>query len=335
MNFFSNKMAASLGVDIPYVPKTSFLVLIVDDDVFMRTQIRRLLEKEHYQVIEASNGKEGLDACRRLSPDIVLLDAVMPQMDGFECCANLQTFFNTARVPVLMITGLEDQQSVDQAFEVGAVDYVTKPIHWAVLRQRVRRLIQQAQLHQQLEAANRVFHQLAIVDSLTQLANRRQFDACLQQEWQRMMREQNPLTLILCDVDFFKNYNDTYGHQAGDECLQKVAHVIGSCVRRSSDLAARYGGEEFAIILPNTPISGAVRIVESIQADVAALQIPHASSAVSEHVTLSLGIVSVSPRVSAAFSPENLIANVDEALYQAKAQGRDRYCIYSPDHRRC
>ncbi|MBW4490283.1 MAG: PleD family two-component system response regulator [Trichocoleus desertorum ATA4-8-CV12] len=306
--------------------RASPLVLVVDDDVFMRLQLRRAMEQEGYQVVEATNGEQGLEDYKRLQPDIVLLDAVMPVMDGFTFCANLQSLSSGDRTPVLMITGLEDEESVAQAFAAGATDYVTKPIHWAVLRQRVKRLIQQSQLYRQLESANQVLQRLASVDGLTQLANRRCFDEHLYQEWQRLTREQAPLSLILGDIDCFKHYNDTYGHQVGDDCLHQVAKTISSCAKRPADLAARYGGEEFALVLPNTESRGGVRVAQNIQFKVKALQLPHKSSQVSDCVTLSLGIATMIPQVDA--NPSALVTAADKALYQAKAVGRNQYCIY-------
>lgn len=180
--------------------------------------------------------------------------------------------------------------------------------------------IQQSQLYQQLQ-------QLATLDSLTQIANRRRFDEYLEQEWRRMAREGAPLSLILCDVDFFKNYNDTYGHQAGDNCLQQVVKAISCAVKRPADLVARYGGEEFAVILPNTDTEGAVQIAESIRSQVQALKLVHPSSQVSKYVTLSLGTASIVP--SQEFFPDTLITTADQALYQAKKSGRNRV---SPAH---
>ena len=182
--------------------------------------------------------------------------------------------------------------------------------------------IHQSKLYQQLEKANQQLQLLAFFDSLTQVANRRHFDQYLDQEWQRMAREKAPLSLILCDIDYFKTYNDTYGHQSGDICLQQVAEAISVILQRTTDLVARYGGEEFAVILPNTKAEGAVQIAETIRSQVQALKITHAHSLLSQYVTLSLGVASFVP--SQDSSPAMLIARADRVLYQAKAQGRDR-----------
>jgi len=281
-------------------------------------------------VAEATDGLTGLTAYEELHPDLILLDAVMPAMDEFACCQKLSAIPERDRPPILMITSLEDKESVDRAFAAGAADYITKPIHWAVLRQRVRRLIQQFHLQQQqtllykqLESANQQLKYLASIDGLTQIANRRQFDEQLEHEWRRMMRQQTPLSLILCDIDFFKPYNDTYGHQAGDVCLQQVAAALNRSINRAGDLAARYGGEEFVVILPDTELEGAVHIVKKIQARIQALAIVHKSSP--HHcITLSFGITTVIP--TQEILPETLITAADAALYQAKDQGRNTFC---------
>jgi diguanylate cyclase (GGDEF)-like protein len=173
-----------------------------------------------------------------------------------------------------------------------------------------------------LQAANEELQNLAYLDGLTQIANRRRFDDQLMQEWARMKREQLPLSLILGDVDYFKQYNDTYGHQLGDECLCQVAKAIATAARRSSDLAARYGGEEFVVLLPNTPLAGAQKVAILMQTNIAALQLPHDNSAVSKYVTASFGIASMIPRNDN--DAEQLLFQVDQALYEAKRSGRDR-----------
>ena len=182
--------------------------------------------------------------------------------------------------------------------------------------------IQQAQLYEQLAAANQELHRLATLDGLTQLANRRHFDQYFQQEWRRLRREQQSLALILCDIDCFKSYNDTYGHQAGDDCLKLVAAAIRQAVKRPADLVARYGGEEFAIVLPNTSATGALRVAQAIRETVAELQLAHQGSLVSPYVTLSLGVSAIVPQEGN--TPEFLTKVADEALYEAKRQGRDR-----------
>jgi diguanylate cyclase (GGDEF)-like protein len=333
------------------------LILIADDDKVTRTLLREAMEQEGYRVVDVNNGKECLDAYNSAKPDLVLLDAIMPVMDGFSCCRNLiqiarkhlasalasldtDSAFGTTiisklwdRTPILMITGLDDPESVDRAFESGATDFVTKPIHWAVLRQRVKRLLQQAQLYKQLEAANQALQQLANVDGLTGLANRRRFDQYLSSQWLNLSQETEEkegvnaptMSLILCDIDFFKLYNDKYGHPAGDMCLQRVGQVLSYAAQKNQDLVARYGGEEFAVIMPNTNAAGAVHVAAAMQAGVREQQITHDASGVSQYVTLSLGVATTTPCFGASAS--DLILAADKALYQAKAEGRNRIIL--------
>ena len=320
----------------PDFEKNPPLILVVDDETTIRMTMRLAMSNEGYRVAESNDGQQCLDACQQQAPDIILMDAMMPEMDGFTCCDRLQTLLGEDCPPILMITALDDRDSVDRAFEVGAMDYVTKPIHWPVLRQRVRRLLQthwamvelrqqverERLLRQQLDEANQELQRLAALDGLTQIANRRSFDDYLHYQWKLLVRERSPLSLILCDVDFFKRYNDTYGHQGGDDCLKQVAEVIRQAVKRPADLAARYGGEEFAVILPNTEAEGAVKIAEEIRSGLKALGLAHAGSQISEIVTLSLGVASVIPSNDSSW--DNLIARADKALYEAKDRGRDR-----------
>jgi diguanylate cyclase (GGDEF)-like protein len=186
-------------------------------------------------------------------------------------------------------------------------------------------ITERKQVETALQEANQKLEQLATHDGLTQIANRRYFDEYLQQEWQRMTREQQPLSLILLDVDCFKAYNDYFGHQQGDEGLVTIAQAVQQVVKRSADLLARYGGEEFGVILPNTRRSGAESVAQAIQSEIKALRLPHPKSRVNDYLTVSMGIASVVPTPSQAV--EDLVAAADSALYQAKRRGRDRYWI--------
>ncbi|MEO1095203.1 MAG: diguanylate cyclase [Cyanobacteria bacterium J06638_28] len=186
--------------------------------------------------------------------------------------------------------------------------------------------IQHSRLYQQVKAANRRLKELALLDGLTQIPNRRYFDEHLRQEWRRAQREAQYISLILCDVDFFKRYNDTYGHQQGDECLLAIAQMLKSTVQRSGDIVARYGGEEFGIILPQTTSIGAASVAKEIQAALEALAIPHTASDISDAVTMSLGIACLYPWDS--LTANYLVQLADQSLYEAKGQGRNQFCIY-------
>ena len=322
------------------------VILVADDDKTIRLLLREAMENEGYRVVEVADGQECLDAYETVKPDIVLLDAIMPVMDGFTCCRqllqiarkNLMTALenldiesplgNTVisrlweRTPILMITSLDDQESVDRAFDAGATDYLTKPIHWAVLRQRLRKLLQQAQVYKQLEAANQALQHLANIDSLTGLANRRRFDDYLNTQWIHSAQEQLPLSLILCDIDFFKLYNDEYGHPAGDICIREVGTVLNYKAQNNQVLVARYGGEEFAVIMPNTDAAGALYVATAMQVGVMNLEISHSGSEISQYVTISMGLATITPTWES--SPADLVMVADQALYQAKKKGRNQ-----------
>ncbi|WP_293126388.1 diguanylate cyclase [Microcoleus sp. bin38.metabat.b11b12b14.051] len=201
------------------------------------------------------------------------------------------------------------------------------------LANQVAIAIEQSQLYRQLAIANQKLQQLATTDGLTGIANRRQFDRVLMLEWRRLAREEMPLSLIMFDIDFFKLYNDFYGHLGGDDCLRQVAGAIASCAKRAGDLPARYGGEEFAVVLPNTSAAGANVVARKICDTIADLKLPHARSSIGPYVTLSCGIATVIPAAEA--SPDTLISSADSALYQAKSAGKNRICHASSQSESC
>lgn len=345
-------MSAS-DIDTAEIELNNSTVLIIDDNPTNLSVAVEHLEASSFVVLVAQDGESGIKRTKFARPHIVLLDVLMPGMDGFETCRLLKADAATKDIPVIFMTALSSTEDKVKGFAVGAVDYVTKPIQREELLARIathlriqkltQRLQQQNQQLQQqawelkqaqeaAEIAYRELQRLANLDSLTQIANRRRFDEYLNREWRRMLREQDPLSLILCDIDYFKRYNDCYGHQAGDDCLRQIAQAIACTLNRPGDLVARYGGEEFAIILPNTPVLGAVQIAEFVLASIAQLKIPHAQSEVSTHVTVSLGISSQIPQAN--FQPHTLITAADRALYTAKTVGRDRYSIYSVNSER-
>lgn len=300
-------------------------ILLIDDDLVVRARVSESLEQDGFEAILAKDGNEGIMAYLKYRPDLILVDAVMPILDGFEFCEQIKQLGDRL-TPILMITSLDDNESVDRAFSAGATDYITKPINLSILRQRIKNLIRQSQLIKnqlnELQQANQNLKLLANLDSLTQLSNRRGFDDYIQKEWERMQRIKAPLSLIMCDVDFFKSYNDRYLHPNGDKCLIKVAMAMRNTVRRSGDLVARYGGEEFAIVLPNTNALGAASVAENVRTAIKNLQIAHEASSVCPYVTISVGVSTIIPNQSNDF--QALIHAADRALYQSKSQGRDR-----------
>jgi diguanylate cyclase (GGDEF)-like protein len=304
-------------------------LLIVDDTPHNIKLLFEFLNNYGFEILVAEDGKDALEIAQEEQPSLILLDVLMPGMDGFETCRYLKDNQDTHHIPVIFMTALSDTLNKVKAFKLGAVDYITKPFQQEEVLARVNTHLTirylQTELETQKEAlqkANQELQRLATLDSLTQLANRRRLDEYLQREWRRAFREQIPLSLIFCDIDYFKLYNDSYGHQAGDDCLQQVAEAINLAVNRPSDLAARYGGEEFTVVLPNTPGEGAMRVAQLIQSYLQTLKLIHPNSKVGPYVTLSMGVSSTIPTITNSL--ENLIQVADLALYEAKAQGRNR-----------
>jgi diguanylate cyclase (GGDEF)-like protein len=274
--------------------------------------------------------------------DLVLMDIVMPDTggmgDGIDACRLIKAHPHYRDVPVLMVTAVPESQDLDAAFAAGASDYICKPVERTVLLARVRAALQLKaetdrrkarerellQTQRLLEQANAALLRLASQDGLTGIANRRQLDEHLEREWNRSLRHQTVLGLVLVDIDYFKNFNDTYGHQAGDECLRQVAMALEESVRRPGDLAARYGGEEFAVVLQGADLQGALTVAESLRAAVAALEIAHSASSVADVVTISAGAASMVPAIGTTVA--ELVSAADRALYQAKDAGRNQVC---------
>ena len=299
-------------------------ILVVDDTRDNLRLLSNILTEQGYLVRPVSQGVRAVAAARSKPPDLILLDIMMPEMDGYAVCEALRTDERTRDIPVIFISALNETADKVKGFSAGGVDFITKPFQPEEVLARVKTHLTIRHLQKELEARNRELARLVNIDGLTQIANRRYFDTYLQQEWLRSVREQHHISLIFIDLDHFKLYNDHYGHQAGDDCLKQVAQVFEQVARRPADVAARYGGEEFVILLPNTDEHGAEHVAKDIQETLRQLQIPHAQSPVSPSVTCSMGIVCTIP--SQAVSAETFVAIADEAVYKAKAQGRNQ-CV--------
>jgi len=307
-------------------------VLIVDDSPTIRAALRGLVQKMGHSVIEAADGSKALAIYAQDRPDLVLIDVVMPVMDGYEAARQMRHSRPDEWVPIIFLSSKEADQDLDRAIEAGGDDYLVKPVSFVVLNAKIRALqriestrTKLLEMSRDLAAANRELENLSRQDGLTEIANRRYFDTYLLTEVKRASRERQPLSLILADVDYFKAFNDCYGHQAGDDCLRRVASALKAVGRRPADLAARYGGEEFAMVLPATAMEGAVDLAKSLARAIDALAIPHVRSGVSTNLTLSQGIASLIPVHDT--KSETIIEFADQALYQAKQQGRNRYVI--------
>ena len=452
-----------------YNEKLQEQILIVDDLPENIRLLSSLLSEQGYQVSSATDGKMALSAIQQDRPDLILLDIMIPQIDGYQVCRYLKAENTTKHIPIIFLSGLDSEFDKIEAFNVGGSDYITKPffVEEVILRVKAqlenikqqqqfkevlseqiaeRKVVEQelnksrelltGVLHSSLDGmaafeairdrqgqivdfrwliANPVaamtvggtieslkgkrlfvegspghlfdglfeqfvqvveactvleqeyyynsfslktwFHIVAVklgdgfamtfrdisdrkqieitlkkanlrltyqanIDSLTQIANRRRFDEYITQEWSRCAREREFLSLLICDVDYFKAYNDTYGHQAGDSCLYEVAKAIEQGVKRPADVAFRYGGEEFAVVLPHTDEQGAVKVAEDIRQQIQGSKIAHSSSEIAEVITLSIGVASTLPNTR--ISPHTLISSADDALYDAKMKGRNR-----------
>ena len=306
-------------------------ILVVDDSRTMRAGISALLVKMGHEVVEAENGEHALEVYASAKPELVLMDVMMPVLDGYEAAKRLRREHPDDWVPVIFLSSMEEDQDLDRAIDAGGDDYLVKPVSYVVLNAKIRALHRLEGMRRkltaltgELAAANRGLEAVSRMDGLTGIANRRYFDAYLPAELARSARA--PLSFILADIDHFKDYNDHYGHQAGDACLKKVAGALRAAARRPADLAARYGGEEFAVVLPETPLAGAHEVAKNIAHRIAELNIPHAASATHSAVTVSQGIATSEP--GAAVSCEHLIERADKALYRAKEQGRNRSATF-------
>jgi diguanylate cyclase (GGDEF)-like protein len=294
------------------------IVLLVDDSPEALGFLTEALEKSGFSVLIATSGQAGLNIVERITPDLILLDAVMPGMDGYAVCRALLGSPETADIPVIFVTALKSPEDETRALGAGAADFISKPVNAAVVRARVRTQLTVKRQRDALRA-------LILTDSLTGAANRRAFDERLDAEWRRCGRAGLPVTLVLVDIDHFKAYNDHYGHPGGDATLVQFAGAMRRAAGRSQDLVARYGGEEFAILLPQLDARGATGVAHRLMAELEALDIPHAASPTSPRLTASMGIACMVPGEHGA--PADLVQVADALLYQAKAAGRNRYRV--------
>jgi diguanylate cyclase (GGDEF)-like protein len=282
-------------------------LLIVDDQPVNIQALHRVFA-EDCQVLMATDGTRALQLCRERQPDLVLLDVQMPGMDGHELCAELKADPLLRSIAVIFVTSQGQPEDETRALDAGAADFITKPFNPSVVRARVRTQLT-------LKAQSDLLRELAFVDGLTGVHNRRHFDERFIAETRRAQRTRAPLAIALADVDHFKRYNDALGHLAGDDCLRRVAAALRACLRRPTDLLARYGGEEFVCLLPDTDLAGAIGVAQLMEDTVRALALPHPG--VDGSVTISLG-------VSAGNQAQGLVEAADRALYLAKAAGRGR-----------
>jgi diguanylate cyclase (GGDEF)-like protein len=292
--------------------------ILVVDDAMENIQILHAALQDEHEVLFAMDGPRALEIARTQQPDLILLDAVMPGMDGYAVCRELFASNDTSDIPVIFVTALKSPEDETRALGAGAADFISKPVNAAVVRARVRTQLTVKRQRDALRA-------LILTDSLTAVANRRAFDERLEAEWRRCGRAGLAVSLLMVDIDHFKLYNDHYGHQAGDTTLVEVARAMQRAAGRSQDLVARYGGEEFAILLPQLDSAGATGVARRLMHELEILDLPHAASPTERRLTVSIGIASLVPDEHSQAS--SLIQVADAQLYQAKAGGRNRYML--------
>lgn len=305
--------------------------LVIDDTLTSAMLVGHQLRKMGIEPVVARDGLAGVELFKEHRPDLVLLDVMMPGIDGYEVAKRIrQLERNGEWTPIIFVSGRNDDEDIERAISVGGDDYLVKPVSEVVLAAKVKAMQRFAQMRlslvvltRRLDEMNRELTRISSVDGLTGIPNRRQYDESLGREWGRAMRNGSALSVLMCDVDEFKKYNDHYGHQAGDECLKRVAGVLAASAKRPTDMAARYGGEEFSVILPDTHLQGALQVAEGIRQGVERLGLPHAACGQEAVVTVSVGVASVVPARGQHEIPF-LVRLADAGLYQAKSQGRNQ-----------
>jgi len=296
------------------IVETERATILLVDDVPANLSLLSSILRDDYRIQLATSGAKALELVAAGAPDLILLDVMMPDMDGHEVCKRLKSDPKTRDIPVLFVTAQNQVEDEELGLTLGAMDYIHKPISPPIIKARVRN-------HIALKLQTDALKRLSLFDGLTNIPNRRHFDDTLDHEMKRAIRTQHHLSLLMIDVDYFKPFNDRYGHGTGDACLIQIAQALQAGVNRPMDLLARYGGEEFVALLPGTNLEGACKVAESLRQTVASLRIPHAGSSIAEHVTISLGVAcrAQSDPKSTSF----LLRQADQALYQAKQSGRN------------
>lgn len=295
-------------------PEAKTRILIVDDERLNIMALSAIL-REDYELLVAMDGDRGLALAREQRPDLILLDVLMPGMTGHDVCRALKDDPATQNIPIIFITAKTTAEDETKGFDLGAVDYIAKPFNLSVVMARVRT---QARLKRQSDLLER----MVMIDGLTGIPNRRAFDEACAREWARCRRMGAPLSLLMMDVDMFKQYNDNYGHGAGDVCLTRVGQALAAGGRRPADFVGRYGGEEFVALLPEMDAAGAAEQAERFLAAVTALQLPHAHSKAGPVVSVSIGVATTTPATDEGAAA--LKEAADQMLYAAKTEGRNR-----------
>ena len=307
-------------------------ILLIDDSKIEQMVISSFLDSSTHDVIIASSGEEGIQAFKAQQPDLILLDVMMPGIDGYEVAKRIRAS-EEPWVPIIFLSGKTSSEDLVKGISAGGDDYLTKPVDPLVLSAKLQAMdristmrSQLIQTTKQLEQANAELQKLSLSDGLTGIANRRYLNQTLPLELTRALRDNLPISALLIDVDHFKKYNDHYGHLEGDDCLKQITQVLTKACRRSTDTVSRYGGEEFCILLPNTDVTGAIKVADHINQQMKELALPHKGVSETGFVSVSIGIVT--HQSNQAIEPTVFLSHADAALYQAKSAGRAQYALY-------
>jgi len=299
--------------------------ILIVDDVPMNIQLLAETLRMEYQVLIAASAKRALEiAMSDKPPDLILLDILMPDMDGYELCFQLKNDSQTKNIPIIFITSKNQTYDEEKGLKLGAVDYITKPFYIPIVKSRI-------DTHLNLKLKTDLLEKLAMIDGLTNLYNRRYFDIKLKETWKGAKRDKSEFVLLLIDVDYFKNYNDMYGHLLGDDALKYISRIIENSLMRPYDTSARYGGEEFTVILPDTDIKGGYEVAERILNSIRLSKIEHNASCISSYLTVSIGMTIFTYKMKYP-SEKEILQAADQSLYIAKENGRNRIYCHSVDH---
>lgn len=294
-------------------------VILIVDDVPTNIEVLVVALRTDYRIKVATSGHKALEIANNpfFRPDLILLDIMMPEMSGYEVCIALKQNPQTYNIPIIFVTAANETSDEEYGLKLGAIDYITKPYNLAIVKARVRN-------HIDLKIKTDQLERLAMIDGLIGIPNRRHFDELLEMEWKRAQRTGSELAVIMADIDYFKDYNDHYGHGAGDHCLQTVGKTLAESLYRTTDFVARYGGEEFIAIMPDTDSKHVHILAERWRRNIEKLMLPHEFSKASSHVTISVGFASIKPQPE--LSSDGLLEQADRMLYRAKEAGRNRVC---------
>lgn len=289
-------------------------ILIIEDETINLNILVEIL-KDEYTLILEKNGTRAISRAENQMPDLILLDIMLPDLDGYSIITAFKNNDQTKEIPVIFISSLNDVKDEEKGLMLGAVDYIVKPYNAPIIKARVR-------THMKLVTQRKLLERIAMLDGLTEIPNRRSFSERFALEWERGVRNNKPLSLIIADVDYFKQYNDYYGHGTGDVALKFIANVFVNVLGRSADFAARIGGEEFAILLPETTSDGGFEVAEKVRVAVEQLNIMHECSPVNKVLTVSLGGVTLTPYTIGCHV--SMFEMADQQLYESKACGKNR-----------